>query len=109
MALKFHQAQLKNGLDIIAEVNPISHSVALGLYVKTGSRDETPDISGVSHFLEHMMFKGSDKYSWEDVNRIFDELGARYNAFTSQEMTAYYAIVLPEFTEQALEHLSHLL
>ena len=56
-----------------------------------------------------MMFKGSEKYSWEDVNRIFDEMGARYNAFTSQEMTAYYANVLPEFTERALEHLSHLL
>ena len=55
------------------------------------------------------MFKGSSKYTWEDVNRIFDEIGARYNAFTSQEMTAYYANVLPEFTEQAIEHLSHLL
>src|SRR5437588_8879693 len=56
-----------------------------------------------------MMFKGSQKYGWEDVNRIFDEIGARYNAFTSQEMTAYYANVLPEFTERAVEHLSHLL
>ena len=55
------------------------------------------------------MFKGSSKYTWEDVNRIFDEIGARYNAFTSQEMTAYYANVLPEFTEKAIEHLSHLL
>ena len=109
MALTFHQTRLKNGLDIVAEVNGISHSVALGLFVKTGSRDESPDICGVSHFLEHMMFKGSSKYTWEDVNRIFDELGARYNAYTSQEMTAYYANVLPEFTERALEHLSHLL
>src|ERR1041384_1639448 len=56
-----------------------------------------------------MMFKGSTKYTWEDVNRIFDEIGARYNAFTTQEMTAYYANVLPEFTEKAIEHLSHLL
>ena len=70
---------------------------------------KTLDVNGVSHFLEHMMFKGSDKYTWEDVNRIFDEIGARYNAFTSQEMTAYYANVLPEFTERAIEHLSHLL
>jgi hypothetical protein len=100
---------LKNGLDIVAEVNPDSHSFAAGLFVNTGSRDETSDINGVSHFLEHMMFKGSDKYTWEDVNRIFDEIGARYNAFTSQEMTAYYANVLPEFTEKAVEHLSHLL
>jgi predicted Zn-dependent peptidase len=109
MPLTFHHHQLPNGLDVIAEVNPDSHSFAAGLFVKTGSRDESTDINGVSHFLEHMMFKGSDKYTWEDVNRIFDEIGARYNAFTSQEMTAYYANVLPEFTEKAVEHLSHLL
>src|SRR5688500_17247949 len=109
MALKFHYNQLPNGLDIVAEANPDSYSLAAGLFVKTGSRDEDATINGVSHFLEHMMFKGSEKYSWEDVNRIFDELGARYNAFTSQETTAYYANVLPEFTEKAIEHLSHLL
>jgi predicted Zn-dependent peptidase len=109
MPLTFHHHQLPNGLDVIAEVNPDSHSTALGLFVKTGSRDESMEVNGVSHFLEHMMFKGSDKYTWEDVNRIFDEMGARYNAFTSQEMTAYYANVLPEFTEKAVEHLSHLL
>src|SRR5947209_6846406 len=109
MPLKFHHTQLSNGLDIVAELNPDAHSVALGLFVKTGSRDEDPNVNGVSHFLEHMMFKGSSKYSWEDVNRIFDEIGAKYNAFTSQEMTAYYANVLPEFTEKAIEHLSHLL
>src|SRR5207253_5648332 len=109
MPLKFHQHQLKNGLDIVAEINPDSHSFAAGLFVKTGARDEDAQINGVSHFLEHMMFKGSTKYTWQDVNRIFDEIGARYNAFTTQEMTAYYANVLPEFTEQAVEHLSHLL
>lgn len=109
MPLTFHHKQLANGLDVIAEVNPDSHSTALGLFVKTGSRDESTDVNGVSHFLEHMMFKGSDKYTWEDVNRIFDEMGARYNAYTSQETTAYYANVLPEFTERTVEHLSHLL
>src|SRR5436305_15106558 len=109
MPLTFHHKQLPNGLAVIAEVNPDSHSTALGLFVKTGSRDESMEVNGVSHFLEHMMFKGSEKYTWEDVNRIFDEMGARYNAFTSQEMTAYYANVLPEFTEPAIEHLSHLL
>src|SRR3954469_18905274 len=109
MPLKFHYKQLQNGLDIVAEENPDSHSFAAGLFVKTGSRDEDANINGVSHFLEHMMFKGSEKYTWEDVNRIFDEMGAKYNAFTSQETTAYYANVLPEFTEQAIEHLSHLL
>src|SRR5690349_6127221 len=109
MPLTFHHHQLKNGLDIVAEVNPDSYSFAAGLFVKTGARDEDVSVNGVSHFLEHMMFKGSDKLTWEDVNRIFDEIGARYNAFTSQEMTAYYANVLPEFTERTIEHLAHLL
>jgi predicted Zn-dependent peptidase len=109
MPLTFQQHQLENGLDIVAEVNPDAHSIAVGMFVQTGSRDEDPAINGVSHFLEHMMFKGSEKYTWEDVNRIFDEVGARYNAFTSQEMTAYYANVLPEFTERTVEHLAHLL
>lgn len=109
MPLEFHHHQLPNGLDIVGEINPDSHSFAAGFFVKTGSRDESMDINGVSHFLEHMMFKGSTKYTWEDVNRIFDEIGARYNAFTTQEMTAYYANVLPEFTERTIEHLSHLL
>lgn len=109
MPLTFQHHRLPNGLDIVAEINPDAHSFAAGLFVKTGSRDESADVNGVSHFLEHMMFKGSDKYTWEDVNRIFDEIGARYNAFTTQEMTAYYANVLPEFSEKAVEHLSHLL
>src|ERR1700744_596772 len=102
MPLTFHHHQLSNGLDVIAEINPDSHSFAAGLFVKTGSRDESPNLVGVSHFLEHMMFKGSAKYGWEDVNRIFDEMGARYNAYTSQENTAYFANVLPEFTEKII-------
>jgi predicted Zn-dependent peptidase len=109
MALTFHHHQLANGLDIIAEPNPDSHSIAVGIFVQTGARDEAVGINGVSHFLEHMMFKGSARYTWEDVNRIFDELGARYNAFTSQEMTGYYANVLPEFTQRTVEHLAELL
>jgi predicted Zn-dependent peptidase len=109
MSLKFHSHRLSNGLQILAEENPDSHSFAAGLFVRTGSRDETPQLAGVSHFLEHMMFKGSAQYTWEDVNRIFDEMGARYNAYTTQEMTAYYANVLPEFTSKTIEHLSHLL
>jgi predicted Zn-dependent peptidase len=109
MPLNFQSHKLANGLQILAEENPDSHSFAAGLFVRTGARDEDEPLSGVSHFLEHMMFKGSAKYTWEDVNRIFDEMGARYNAFTTEEMTAYYANVLPEFTERTIEHLSHLL
>ncbi len=109
MSLSHHTTRLPNGLEIIGEAHPDSHSFAAGLFVRAGSRDETAPINGVSHFLEHMMFKGSGEYSWQDVNRIFDELGARYNAFTTQEMTAYYANVLPEFSRRTIDHLAHLL
>src|SRR5690606_39190131 len=109
MPLHFDHHQLPNGLDIIGERNTDSHSFAIGLFIKTGSRDEDLKVMGVSHFLEHMMFKGSETRGWEAMNRIFDELGARYNAYTTQEITCYYANVLPEFTEPIIEHLAHLL
>jgi len=109
MAMLYCQHILPNGLNVIAEVNPHAHSTAIGVFVQAGSRDEAREINGVSHFLEHMAFKGSEKYTWQDVNRIFDEMGARYNAFTTREMTAYYVNVLPEFTARAVEHLAHLL
>jgi predicted Zn-dependent peptidase len=109
MPLLFRHHRLGNGLDIIAELNADAHSLAAGFFVKTGSRDEPEHLHGVSHFLEHMMFKGSADLSWQEVNRVFDDMGARYNAFTTQELTAYYANVLPEFTDRALRHLSKLL
>lgn len=103
MPIDFKQHTLGNGLTILAEVNDDAHTAAVGFFVKTGARDETPDVMGVSHFLEHMMFKGTDKRSAEDVNREFDEIGANYNAFTSHEQTVYYAHVLPEVLPSAVD------
>jgi predicted Zn-dependent peptidase len=68
-----------------------------------------PEINGVSHFLEHMMFKGTNKRSPEDVNREFDEMGARYNAFTSEENTVYYGNVLPRFQAGLLDLLADMM
>ncbi|MFO1094261.1 MAG: pitrilysin family protein [Planctomycetaceae bacterium] len=107
--MHFEHATLNNGLTVIAETNPRAHSAAIGFFVRTGSRDETPDISGVSHFLEHMAFKGNDRFSPDDVNRIFDEVGARYNASTSEELTLFYAAVLPEYVARTFELLAALL
>src|SRR3989442_683213 len=70
MPLTFQHHQLKNGLDIVAEVNPDSYSFAAGLFVKTGSRDEDITINGASHFLEHMMFKGSEKGPAETIRTL---------------------------------------
>ena len=99
--LKHHT--LSNGLTILAEVNDDAHTAAVGFFVKAGARDETPAVMGVSHFLEHMMFKGTDRRSAEDVNREFDEIGANYNAYTSHEQTVYYAHVLPEVLPHAVD------
>ena len=107
--MKFHQTKLANDLAVIAELNPAVHSVALGFFVRTGSRDETAAVSGVSHFLEHMVFKGSEKYSADDVNRIFDEVGANYNAATAEEGTLFYGAVLPEYLPQAFELFANIL
>lgn len=101
--MKFCHRQLDNGLEIIAEINPAAQSAAVGFFVRTGARDETPDIAGVSHFLEHMLFKGTDTLSTLQVNEAFDRLGAKFNAFTSEENTVYYAAVLPEYLQSVTE------
>ena len=107
--MEFRKTTLGNGLEIVAECNDEAHSSALGFFVQTGARDETADVAGVSHFLEHMMFKGTATRSAEDVNREFDEMGAHYNAFTSEESTVYYAAVLPEFQEPVVRLLGDIL
>ena len=93
--MELKHKKLANGLNIIGEVNKDAQSAAAGFFVKTGARDETDAINGVSHFLEHMLFKGTDKLSTHDVNRTFDELGAHYNAGTTEEYTIYYSAILP--------------
>jgi predicted Zn-dependent peptidase len=107
--MQFLSHTLPNGLEIIAECNPAAYSAALGFFVRAGARDETDETAGVSHFLEHMMFKGTAARSADDVNREFDEMGAHYNAFTNEENTVYYAAVLPELRRRALELLADIL
>ena len=102
-------ARLPNGLEIQAEIDPTAHTAAIGFFVKTGARDEPTELMGVSHFLEHMMFKGTAKRRAEEVNRDFDELGAAQNAFTTSELTAYHAHVLPDRAHGALEILADIL
>jgi predicted Zn-dependent peptidase len=106
---RFDHARLPNGLTVIGENNPAAQSVAAGYFVNAGSRDEHEGVSGVSHFLEHMMFKGTDRRSAEDINREFDEMGARSNAYTSEEHTVYYGAVLPEHRERLLDLLTDMM
>ncbi len=107
--MKFRQATLDNGLEIVAECNDAAHSIGVGFFVRTGARDESDEVAGVSHFLEHMAFKGTPRRSAEDVNREFDEIGAHHNAYTSEEHTVYYASLLPEYQEASVDLLADIM
>ena len=109
MPADFQHATLDNGLTIIGEVNPEAHSAGIGFFVKTGARDEQAQLMGVSHFLEHMMFKGYDGVGPDELNRAFDDIGARNNAYTSTELTCFYAHALPERMDRATELVSRML
>jgi predicted Zn-dependent peptidase len=109
MAYTFHQATLANGLTIVAEVDPLAHSAAAGFFVKTGARDEATPVMGVSHFLEHMMFKGTGDITAEELNQRFDAMGAKNNAYTSNEITCFYAHLLPELAGEGLDLLSRMM
>ena len=107
--MQFQHTTLDNGLEVIAELSDSSYSVAAGFFVKTGSRDESGDVAGVSHFLEHMTFKGTARRDAVAVNRDFDRVGAKHNAQTSEEDTFYHVTCLPEYLPQAFDVLSDIL
>lgn len=97
---------LKNGLRVVMETIPAVRSVSFGIWVKTGSRNETVENGGISHFIEHMLFKGTDRFEAKDIAEQFDAIGGNVNAFTSKEYTCYYAKVLDEHLPIAMDILS---
>ena len=101
--------QLDSGLRVVTEVVPSVRSVALGLWVRTGSRDETPAQAGVSHFLEHLLFKGTERHSAIEISELFDGMGAATNAATGKETTHLHARFLDEHTTDAFELMSEML
>ncbi|MFC3882524.1 M16 family metallopeptidase [Bacillus songklensis] len=96
----------QNGVRIVLENIPTVRSVAIGIWIGTGSRNETPELNGVSHFLEHMFFKGTKTRSAREIAESFDRIGGQVNAFTSKEYTCYYAKVLDEHADHALDVLA---
>ena len=101
--------QLDSGVRVVTEGVPSVRSVALGLWVRTGSRNETPAQAGVSHFLEHLLFKGTERYSAIEISERFDGLGASINAATGKETTHLHARFLDEHTEEVFELLAEML
>jgi predicted Zn-dependent peptidase len=97
---------LSNGVKIITKKIPHVRSVSMGVWVNVGARDETDDQSGLSHFIEHMIFKGTARRSAYQIAKAFDAIGGHTNAFTSMEHTCYYAKVLDTHLETMVEILS---
>ncbi len=96
----------KNGLRIVSEHIPHVRSVAVGIFVNTGSRDERTQENGMTHFIEHLLFKGTATRSAKEIAREFDRIGGDLNAYTSKEYTCYYAKVLDHHAQHAVEVLA---
>jgi predicted Zn-dependent peptidase len=103
------RSEFTSGLRVVTERMPGVRSVSLGFWVLAGSRDERPAISGHSHFLEHLLFKGTTTRTALDIAEAFDAVGGDVNAFTAKEYTCYYARVLDRDLEMAVEHLADML
>ncbi|MDD4237187.1 MAG: pitrilysin family protein [Desulfotomaculaceae bacterium] len=102
----FQKVTLDNNVHILTEDVPHVRSVAVGFFVDVGSRDEDNEVSGVSHFIEHLMFKGTKRRTAKDIAETLDAVGGQLNAFTTKEFTCYYARVLDEHFDLAVDLLS---
>ncbi|MBN1192576.1 MAG: insulinase family protein [Coriobacteriia bacterium] len=102
----YDKTVLDNGITVMTESMDTVRSVTLGIWCAVGSRDESAPEAGMSHFMEHMMFKGTPTRTAADISQAFDRLGAELNAFTSKEYTCYYARLLDQHTSDAVEILS---
>src|SRR5919109_2533850 len=94
---------LPAGVRVVTEHVPGVRSVALGFWIRTGSRDETSDQAGISHFLEHLLFKGTDRFSSQEIDEAFDGIGAEVNAGTGKETTSVYSRFLDGHLERAFD------
>jgi predicted Zn-dependent peptidase len=101
--------RLDSGLTVVSEAMPGAHSVSTGVWVKVGARDEPAGLAGASHFLEHLLFKGTAERSARNIAESVDRVGGEMNAYTTKEYTAYYTRLPAGFTELSLELLGDVL
>ncbi|MGH9351970.1 MAG: M16 family metallopeptidase, partial [Terriglobia bacterium] len=97
---------LPNGLSIVTEVMPAVRSVSIGIWVRTGSRHEREPENGITHFLEHMVFKGTENRTAEEIARSADAIGGHLDAFSANECTSFSVKVLDEHLPRAFDVLS---
>src|SRR5262245_33489757 len=103
-----HREVLPNGLIVLSEEMPHIRSIAIGIWMKTGSRDELPELNGISHFTEHMVFKGTKTRTAQDIARQVDSIGGNMDAFTGKETICFNIKVLDEHLPIAVDILSDL-
>ena len=108
MNTKFKKSELSNGIRVVSELHPGSRAVSMGIWVLTGTRDETPGVAGISHLLEHLVFKGTKTRSAYQIAKSLEALGGELNAYTTREYTCYHALVLKDHWEKALDVLADL-
>jgi predicted Zn-dependent peptidase len=99
----YHKTVLDNGIKIITEKLPYFQSITIGIWVMTGSRHENKEENGISHFIEHMLFKGTEKRGASDIAREIDSVGGILNAFTTKEYTCLYVKVLERHLDLAID------
>ncbi|MDP2959871.1 MAG: insulinase family protein, partial [candidate division Zixibacteria bacterium] len=109
MRVSYQKTVLDNKLRVVSEKIDSVSSITLGVWIDVGSRDEEQNENGISHFIEHMLFKGTKKRSTKEIALALESLGGTLNAFTGRENTCLYAKVLDEHLEIALDVLSDLL
>jgi len=102
----YQRTVLDNGIRVITEKIPYLRSVSIGVWVMIGSRDEQPDENGISHFIEHLLFKGTEKRTAFDIAKEIDSVGGTLNAFTGREYTCFYAKVIDHNLPLAIDLLS---
>ena len=105
----YRKSVLPNGVRVVSETIPYVKSVTMGVWMATGSRFENEENHGVSHFIEHLMFKGTARRSAKDIAETVDAVGGQLNAFTAKECTCYYLKVLDSHAELAMDILSDML
>ncbi len=103
---RIQKTTLENGIKVLTEEMPDVESASIGIWVKTGSRNETRKLNGVSHFIEHMLFKGTEKRTALDISKEIESVGGVLNAFTSREYTCFFAKVLNKDLPTAIDLLS---
>lgn len=107
--IPFHKSELDNGIRVLSEQHLDSRAVSIGIWVLTGTRDESADEGGISHLLEHLVFKGTKTRSAYQIAKSLEALGGDLNAYTTREYTCYHALVLKDHWEKALDVLCDLI